>query len=549
MIAQAATVFLVELRQSLKGRARHLIRRHGDARNNTSVAACRRDDVVIAQRPDGRVAHAGTVGRIQLAVFDFLHPRKALHHDFHVGSHYRVAKAAKLLLILLADGLVEQLFGNVVVLEEGRDAEKRAQKRIALHPELEVGAVGGFARDFEAGQDVNPQVVFLHEFPMVRRDALPGGFRRVARFPNQAAALLQPFERVGVRKGLRVAAKDDIDVIQFAVHADPLWGHRQVIIGRRAFLFGAVFGVGHDEEFFLQPPLFIILGLLMGNQVAKFADNRAKVLASGDHPPPADGMEADRDRLVRQQRRCVFRNHRIRVIDTKDEEGHAVRRALAVFAAGLTGGKLVSAQRVLRPKVARPDAVSASEQTGRLLCRQSRQAAAEFMGLQRLAQRDANVTRERIVPRQALVGALDDDDVLFALQRPDDCSLGEGPHDVDVNGPDLGIALFAQVIAGLLDVLSRAAQRNENRVGVLGFVFGDQPVVTPGHFAKLIVTLFEKLQNRLIEVVAPGDHAVHVMLLILDRAEQDGILEVHHFRHPAALGPEQFALGGCRTID
>ena len=46
----------------------------------------------------------------------------------------------------------------------------------------------------------------------------------------------------------------------------------------------------------------------------------------------------------------------------------------------------------------------------------------------------------------------------------------------------------------------------------------------------------------LTEVVPPGHHAVHVMLLILHRAKQRRVLQVHHLRYATAGGAEQFAL-------
>src|ERR1043166_5180867 len=98
------------------------------------------------------------------------------------------------------------------------------------------------------------------------------------------------------------------------------------------------------------------------------------------------------------------------MIHAEDEKARAIRGAFAVFAAGLADSKLVSAQRVLGPKIARTDAVSAAEQTRRFLRRERRQFTAEFVGLEGFAQRDANIARQRIVASEALIGALDNDD-------------------------------------------------------------------------------------------------------------------------------------------
>jgi hypothetical protein len=111
-----------------------------------------------------------------------------------------------------------------------------------------------------------------------------------------------------------------------------------------------------------------------------------------------------------------------------------------------------------------------------------------------------------------------------------------------VNRADFDIALLAQIIAAGLDIVRRATEGNENRFRVGRLVFGDQAVTAAGQAPEFLVGVLEELEDRLVEIVAAGHDAVHVMLLVLHRAEQDGILQVHHFRHAAAFGPEQFAL-------
>ncbi len=53
-----------------------------------------------------------------------------------------------------------------------------------------------------------------------------------------------------------------------------------------------------------------------------------------------------------------------------------------------------------------------------------------------LGERGANVAAERVVAGESFVGALEDDDVLLALERGNDGRLREGPDDVDVDGAD-----------------------------------------------------------------------------------------------------------------
>lgn len=93
-------------------------------------------------------------------------------------------------------------------------------------------------------------------------------------------------------------------------------------------------------------------GVAFFNHLAEVADNFAEVFAGRNHSPAADGMETDRNGLVGQERRRVFGNHGVWMINAQDEIGLAVGSALAVLAAGLADGEFVSAERVFRTKVA-----------------------------------------------------------------------------------------------------------------------------------------------------------------------------------------------------
>ena len=76
-----------------------------------------------------------------------------------------------------------------------------------------------------------------------------------------------------------------------------------------------------------------------------------------------------------------------------------------------------------------------------------------------------------------------------------------------------------------------------------------QAVVAAGELAEVFVGVFEELQDRLGEVVAAGDDAVHVVFLVLHGAEQDGIGEVHHLGNAAAGGSKEDALRFGRAVD
>src|SRR5688572_17769876 len=102
------------------------------------------------------------------------------------------------------------------------------------------------------------------------------------------------------------------------------------------------------------------------------------------------------------------------MVHAEHEKRLAVRRARAVLAFARASRELVGAERVLRTEIARTDAVSAAEKSRRLRGRERRKRAAEFRRLVGLAQRHANVARERIVARKSFVRAFEDDDVLLA---------------------------------------------------------------------------------------------------------------------------------------
>ncbi len=119
-------------------------------------------------------------------------------------------------------------------------------------------------------------------------------------------------------------------------------------------------------------------------------------------------------------------------------------------------------------------------------------------------------------------------------KRPHHCRFREGAEHVDVNRPDRDAALLAQVVHRGFDVLRGRTQRHEHGVGILGLVLGDQSVVTAGQITEVLIGCFQELEDRLGEVVATRDHALHVVLLVLHRAEEHGVREVDHLRHAPA---------------
>jgi hypothetical protein len=111
-----------------------------------------------------------------------------------------------------------------------------------------------------------------------------------------------------------------------------------------------------------------------------------------------------------------------------------------------------------------------------------------------LRERGADVAAQRVVAGERFVGALEDDDVLLALERGDDGGLREGANDVDVDGADADAAGLAQVVDGGFDVFSGRAERDEDGVGVVGLVLGDEAVVAAGELAEILVGGFKEFR-------------------------------------------------------
>ena len=156
---------------------------------------------------------------------------------------------------------------------------------------------------------------------------------------------------------------------------------------------------------------------------------------------------------------------------------------------------------------------------------------------------------EWIVDREWFVRPLEHDHPLLPGQSLHHCGLRERAEDVDVNRPDLGIVIGTQVVDRGFDVLGRRAQRDEHHIGVFGGVLRDESVVPAGEHSELVVGVLKEAEDRLVEVVAACDHAVHVVLLVLDGTEEHRVLEIDHGRHPATGGTEEHALGLGRTLD
>ena len=544
VVAEAGAELLVERFDARQRRALVLTLR------NRVRAASRSTAVAVAvagqHRQQRLAAQRRAIRRFQLTDVDLADELEALGHDLHIRLDDAFAEPAELLDVLPVHHLVELFLIDPEFLEERRHPEEGAEERVALHAELQVCTIRGLARDLEAGQREDADLLVDDLLARPHRQPFPRLLAFLLGFPHQAAALGHPVERIGVRERLGIAAQHHRHVTQIAVDADPLWRGDHEICGRRAFLFRPVFRVRADVDDFLRVAEFVDELVALVEEIVEVADDRAEVLAGRDRAPAADRVEAHRDRVLGQERRCVARLHLVRVIDAEDHEGDAVRRTLAVLARALTGDELVRADRVLGTKVARSQAVDAGEQARHPIRRQRRDAR---LALHRLVQRGADVAAHRVVAGHRLVGALEDDDVLLARERLHDRRLRERTDDVEMDRSDRRARSRPQIVDAGFDVLRRRSERDKHGVRVLGLVLGDEAVVAAGQLAEVLVGVFEEFENRLGEVVAAGDDALHVVLLVLHGTEEHGIGEVDHFRHAAAPRPEEHALALRRTLD
>jgi hypothetical protein len=451
-----------------------------------------------------------------------------------------------LLDILLANHGAILLLRDAEFLEQRADAEERAEKCIALHAQLQVAAVGGFFRNFKTGQREDANLLVDDLLARPERQLFPGLLALLIGLPDQRAAFGHAVEGISVREGLGVATENHRHVAQIAVDADAVLGGDHEVRGRRALLLGAVLGIGADVDDFLGIAEGVVLSVTLIDQIVEVAQDGAQVFAGGDGAPAADGVEAHGDRALGQQRRSFVADDCVRVVDAEDKEAHAVGGVLAVFAGAVGGGEFIRANDVLGAKVARAEAVTAAVDLRDFGERNCGQAGDR---LNSLGKRGANVAAQRIVAGEGLIRALQDDDVLLALERGHDGGFREGANHVDVDGADAGVARLAQVIDSGLDVFSGRAEGDEDCFGVVRFVFADEAVAAAGQFGKFFIGVFEELENRLGEVVAPRHDAIHVVFLILHRAKQDGIGQVHHLGHAAARGAKQCALRLGGAVD
>ena len=188
------------------------------------------------------------------------------------------------------------LVGDTEFSQQRRHLEERTEKSVALHAELQVGAIGGLAGDLESRQGEDADLLRDDLLARPQRQLLPRHLAFLVRLPHQASALGESVERIGVRERLRIATQHHGHVAQVAIDANALRRSHHEVGGGGSLLLGTVLGIGADVNDFLGIAQLVDDLVALVEQVIEVADDRAEVLAGGDGAPSADGMKAHRDR-------------------------------------------------------------------------------------------------------------------------------------------------------------------------------------------------------------------------------------------------------------
>src|SRR4030095_6102675 len=158
IVAQARAEQCIESPDLRQGLTLRLSR--GQRVRTTATSAAISISVRAKHRQDRLTAQAGTVRRIERADIDFANALETLSHDFHVRGHDPLAQAAEFFDVLLVDHLTELVPADLEFIQQRRDREKRAEERIALHTQLQVGAIGGIARNLETWKREDADLLF-----------------------------------------------------------------------------------------------------------------------------------------------------------------------------------------------------------------------------------------------------------------------------------------------------------------------------------------------------------------------------------------------------
>ena len=254
----------------------------------------------ILNRYHYRAHEAGCIRCVHAAAFHLADVVEARPHDSHVRFDYRLTKPTKLLVILVQDRVLKIFFCDLVIFQERRDAEERAQEGVTLHTGLQVRSRGGLLGDLESVKDINLYVHIMHLLTIFPRYSLPGLVWLFIGFPYECTTFFQTVKRIGMQKNLRIATQHHIHMVQVAIYSDPFRCRHQEVVGGCSLLFRSVFGIRTNVNNFPEIPILVYDIIALGHGVREIAQDLTQVFSSGDHTPSADGMKPDGDGLFRQ---------------------------------------------------------------------------------------------------------------------------------------------------------------------------------------------------------------------------------------------------------
>ncbi len=169
--------------------------------------------------------------------------------------------------------------------------------------------------------------------------------------------------------------------------------------------------------------------------------------------------------------------------------------------------------------------------------------------LEGLGQSSADFPHQRQVRGQRLVGALEHGDALAAFEHFAQQVAREWPEHHDIDDADFDAALLAHPVRDRLGRRNKAALADDQVIGVVGAV-GHDPVVSPTRqFAEVVEGLVRDGLHVVEEIRPLRRHALHVGILVLHRARQNGVVHVPQLGDAAAFFAVDDLLRRRRRVD
>ena len=314
-----------------------------------------------------------------------------------------------------------------------------------------------------------------------------------------------------------------------------------------------------------------VLGVRFHVVAAQLMRRKHHVLASRDRAPAAHGVNAKRDRILREEVDVTFRNHRF--------PGEIRIRVEQLLLPDLELGQVRALAYEIDPEVVEPltrairqhvldrqhevrglEVPAPETEPGRVelghLCGIDRRktgmrgvSAVRPTCLHGLRHCRADLLEQRIVDGQGLVRALEHGHALLAAQQLADPICGERTEHRHVQHADLESPLLAQVIGHDLGVGHERPLADQNPLGIFQPIAGG-PLILP---ARELLELAHRLVRQSFDVVEVERtlrrYALHVAVLVLHGAEQRGVVQVEHLGNPPARVPERQLLGRRGRLD